>query len=402
MRALEAAPRAHAAQTPTGAPAMVMRAQWGADSVPPRNPPLYGQVQAAFVHHTAGEIDYAPEDSPGIVLGIARYHRDSNGWNDIGYNFLVDRYGTIFEGRAGGIEAAVVGAQAQGYNSQLDRHRLPRDVHEHPPRRARDGVAGEADRLEALPARRPHAGRGHDRQPGRRNQPLPQRHAGRPAARSTATATATRPAARATSSTRSCRTSATAPRSTPHPVSAITVKASSQQGAKPTPVSGQIHFADGSSPAGVPLSIEYTTAGSAWTQVTTTSAGVDGSWATSVVLPASGQVRATFAGDGTRPRVESAPIKVKVVPSMTLTADRRRAPAGTAFAITGTMSPAQHQLTCLLERQSHNRWVTVQRKRILTAHGQYATKVRPRTAGLYRVSIIADGVTRRRTLRAVH
>src|SRR3954471_1597833 len=48
---------------------------------------------------------------------MAKYHRDTNGWNDLGYNFVVDRYGQVFEGRAGGVDQAVVGAQAQGYNS---------------------------------------------------------------------------------------------------------------------------------------------------------------------------------------------------------------------------------------------------------------------------------------------
>ncbi len=58
-----------------------------------------------------------PQDSAGIVLAMAKYHRDTNGWNDLGYNFVVDKYGQIFEGRAGGIDQAVIGAQAQGYNS---------------------------------------------------------------------------------------------------------------------------------------------------------------------------------------------------------------------------------------------------------------------------------------------
>src|SRR5262249_33662908 len=73
-------------------PAIIPRSAWGGDSVPPRTDPDYGVVQAAFVHHTVTANQYRPDESAGIVLGIARYHRDVNGWNDIGYNFLVDRY----------------------------------------------------------------------------------------------------------------------------------------------------------------------------------------------------------------------------------------------------------------------------------------------------------------------
>src|SRR4051794_30228588 len=103
--------------TGSGQPAIQPRTAWGAEDCVPREPPVFGDVQAAFVHHTVSANDYTPEEVPSIILSICRYHRNSNGWNDIGYNFLVDKFGTLWEGRAGGVDQAVVGAQAQGYNS---------------------------------------------------------------------------------------------------------------------------------------------------------------------------------------------------------------------------------------------------------------------------------------------
>jgi hypothetical protein len=110
--------KARAAQTTTTPFPYVPREDWGASSCVPRSAPDYGSARAVQVHHTVSLNDYTPEEAPQIVLAICRYHRNSNGWNDIGYNALVDKYGTIYEGRAGGLDQAVVGAHAQGFNAQ--------------------------------------------------------------------------------------------------------------------------------------------------------------------------------------------------------------------------------------------------------------------------------------------
>jgi hypothetical protein len=102
----------------TEAPAIVPRLSWGADESIRRNQPSYADaVRLAVVHHTAGRNGYSRAEAAAIVKGIQLYHVKSNGWNDIGYNFLVDRFGTVYEGRFGGTERNVVGAHAQGFNT---------------------------------------------------------------------------------------------------------------------------------------------------------------------------------------------------------------------------------------------------------------------------------------------
>ena len=95
------------------------RAQaWGADEEIVRAPPIIAPtLRLAVVHHTAGTNSYSRAQSAAIVRGIEVYHVQGNGWNDIGYNFLVDRFGTVYEGRGGGIDRNVIGAHAQGFNS---------------------------------------------------------------------------------------------------------------------------------------------------------------------------------------------------------------------------------------------------------------------------------------------
>jgi flagellar hook assembly protein FlgD len=101
----------------TTKPAIVTRAQWGADESLRSGSPSYAPVKMAFIHHTASGNDYTQAQAPGIVAAIYAYHTRSLHWNDIGYNFLVDRYGTIYEGRYGGVARGVVGAQAGGFNT---------------------------------------------------------------------------------------------------------------------------------------------------------------------------------------------------------------------------------------------------------------------------------------------
>jgi hypothetical protein len=99
-----------------GQPPIIAREAWAHTSCTPRVAPEYGSVRLAFVHHTENPNGYTAAEVPAMLRAIFHFHRDVHGWNDIGYNFVVDRFGRIFEARAGGIDEPVTGAHAGGYN----------------------------------------------------------------------------------------------------------------------------------------------------------------------------------------------------------------------------------------------------------------------------------------------
>ncbi len=101
----------------TPRPQIFSRKQWGADErLRDKKSLRYFEVHAGFVHHTVNANGYTRAQVPSIIRGIYAYHTQSRGWSDVGYNFLVDRFGRIWEGRAGGVDRPVVGAHTLGYN----------------------------------------------------------------------------------------------------------------------------------------------------------------------------------------------------------------------------------------------------------------------------------------------
>ncbi|GGV68386.1 hypothetical protein GCM10010294_24100 [Streptomyces griseoloalbus] len=119
----------HAAESPAGTaarttaahqaprPPIVPRSAWlGGDAREQPRPRYDDEVVAVFIHHTDSPNGYDCADAPGIIRGLYEGQILGRDWDDLGYNFVVDRCGTIYEGRAGGADRAVTGAHTQGFN----------------------------------------------------------------------------------------------------------------------------------------------------------------------------------------------------------------------------------------------------------------------------------------------
>lgn len=105
------------------APPIIPRAVWGADEGLRRGSPDFAPLNRVIVHHTVTAND--ERDPAARMRAIHAFHVKGNGWSDIGYNFVVDQAGRIYEGRAGGAGSTgedgagrgVIGAHADGHNT---------------------------------------------------------------------------------------------------------------------------------------------------------------------------------------------------------------------------------------------------------------------------------------------
>ena len=98
-------------------PELWLRSDWGANGDWRSGKPSYNDtIRQVHVHHTVNSNDYSRSDVPGLIRGMYRSHTKNLGWSDLGYNFLVDRFGRIWVGRAGGARRPVRGAHTLGFN----------------------------------------------------------------------------------------------------------------------------------------------------------------------------------------------------------------------------------------------------------------------------------------------
>lgn len=106
------------AQAAVSLPTYVTRAGWGAnESYRTCTPSTAATIKGGVLHTTATGNNYTAAEAPAVMRSMYAYHTRSLGWCDIGYNFLVDKYGTLYEGRYGGVDRAVIGAHTGGFNT---------------------------------------------------------------------------------------------------------------------------------------------------------------------------------------------------------------------------------------------------------------------------------------------
>jgi N-acetylmuramoyl-L-alanine amidase len=352
-----------------GQPPIISRAAWAQGHAPPRFPAAYGAIKLAFVHHTDTPNGYSRAQVPAMLQSIYRFHRFVRGWNDIGYNFAIDLFGRIWEARAGGIDEAVIGAQAGAYNTvstgvavlgtfqdvvptpaaigalerllawKLSLHGIP----------ARGHVTVEVDPADA--SFTPFAPGAHVSLPrvaGHRDGdatgcPGDAFYARLPSIRSRVKALAGKPA----------KITLTA-----HPAVVAA-------GAEVT-LSGRLRALAGAPIAGAPVELQEVTPRGAKTVAAATTAA-DGSWTATLVPDTSLVARALHRP---APSTVSEVVLVGLAPTLTLTVD-----SVSPLRVSGTVSPGRPQVTIDLYTHGSGRRRLLASKRVGARQGRFAARI---------------------------
>jgi hypothetical protein len=392
VRVSGVAPRVRTAQAQQ--PTIVSREEWGADACRPRSAPDYGEVRAVHVHHTVSLNDYGPAEAPAMVLAMCRYHRDSNGWSDIGYNALVDKYGVLYEGRVGGLDKPVVGAQAQGFNAQTAGIA---SIGNHTAEAVSPQVLDAIARYIGwkLPAHgQPVSGRvtltsaggsfsrygtgarvtverviGH-RDTGRTACPGNALYAQLPELRSLVGSGALLPVS--TFGTR---------------LSAFLGDTAVEYGEEVL-VSGNLLATDGRPLVGEAVRLQVSPDGR-WHNSRRLATRPDGSFATELRPRLRMYVRVRFGGDGGLRGSGSSPLLLRLYPTITIDRPPRRGQAGRAVRVAGRVAPRKRVLRLVLQQRQRGSWRRVGGRTVLARRGRFETSFVPSAAGRYRFYVVA-------------
>ncbi|ADB48535.1 N-acetylmuramoyl-L-alanine amidase [Conexibacter woesei] len=379
------------AKASVDAPAIVPRSQWDpTGSCAPRTPPRYGRVDFSVVHHTESLTSYSRAQAPEVVLGICRFHRNGNGWLDIGYNLLVDRFGTVYEGRVGGVEQPVIGAHAGGWNSlSTGVAVIGSFTGSRPPQAAQDAltqVLAWKLQLAGVPAQ----GTIGEISPGGAENRWSsgtrvafQRIAGHRDADHTdcpgGAFYALLPRLRGQTANQH---EIAADLLTNSPVGGVL----SQGG--PAALTGRLALAGGQRPVGAPLTLQQRT-GEDWSDLDELRTRVDGVWSASLPVTVNGTYRVVSDARG----VASPGVRVEVAAGVTARVSPQLLRPGRTVTLRGASTPAKERVTVVVERQTRRgAWRRVRRLSLATDAGSYETTLVLAAPGVHRflVTTAAD------------
>jgi hypothetical protein len=381
---------ARPARAAAGAPAIVPRSSWDPlNQCPPRETPSYGRVDMAIVHNTATANDYTALDSAAIVLAVCRYHRNANGWNDIGYNLLVDKYGQVFEGRAGGIDQPVIGAQAQGYNrfstgiSAIGTYSaVPLPA---PGVQALSRALAWKLNLTGVPAQGTIAetsgGGKLNRYPAGTPVTL-NRIAGHRDGDATDC-----PGNSLYAQLPSIRHQVAVDVAGLAPVARLTGLPGRTSVVFPTGtmVAGRLTVPDAGA-GGRPIVVQRR-AGAGWAPMAQATTSDDGSWSVRLAAGWTRTYRAYWGGDATHRATSTPPFTLTVVPNVTAQVGAARVRVGGVAVVTGTVGPAKPRVVVTVARKTRGAYRRATRVAVPAGGGRFRLAIRLRRGALYRFTV---------------